>query len=79
MGIKEGTCWDEHWVLYVGDGSINSTPETTIILYVNYLGCKFKKLFSKKKKRTHLDNKSFMNKVFTDLRFNSGDIRKMAT
>ena len=17
MGIKEGTCWDEHWVLYV--------------------------------------------------------------
>ena len=27
MGIKEGTC-DEHWVLYVCDESLNSTPET---------------------------------------------------
>ena len=34
MGIKEGTC-DEHWVLYVSDESLNSTPETNIILYVN--------------------------------------------
>ena len=32
MGIKEGTCLDEHWVLHVGDE--NSTPEA-IILYVN--------------------------------------------
>ena len=35
MGIKEGTCWDEHWVLYVSDESLNSTPETIITLYVN--------------------------------------------
>ena len=35
MGIKEGTCWDEHWVLYVGDESLGSTPETIITLYVN--------------------------------------------
>ena len=28
MGIKEGTCWDEHWVLYVGDESLSSTSET---------------------------------------------------
>ena len=34
MGIKEGTC-DEHWVLYVSDESLNSTPETNITLYVN--------------------------------------------
>ena len=26
MVIKEGTC-DEHWVLYVSDESLNSTPE----------------------------------------------------
>ena len=19
MGIEEGTCWDEHWVLYISD------------------------------------------------------------
>ena len=31
MGIKEGTC-DEHWVLYVNDKSLNSTPETNSIL-----------------------------------------------
>ena len=37
MGIKEGTCWDEHWVsshesLVSSDESLNSTPETNIIL-----------------------------------------------
>ena len=31
-GIKEGTCWDESWVLPVSDESLNSTPE---INYVN--------------------------------------------
>ena len=35
MGIKEGTC-DEHWVLYVSNESLNSTPEPNIALYVNY-------------------------------------------
>jgi len=35
MGIKEGTWCDEHWVLYVSDESLNSTPETNIILYVD--------------------------------------------
>ena len=35
MGTKEGTCWDEHWVLHVSDESLNSTPETNIALYVN--------------------------------------------
>ena len=34
MGIQEGTCWDEHWVSYVSDESLNSTPET-IALYIN--------------------------------------------
>ena len=35
MGIKEGTCWDEHWVLHESDESLNSTPETIITLRVN--------------------------------------------
>jgi len=35
MGIKEGTCYDEHWVLYVSAESLHSTPETNIVLYVN--------------------------------------------
>ena len=30
MGIKKGTCWDEHWVLYVSDESLNSTPESLL-------------------------------------------------
>ena len=34
MGIKDDTC-DEHWALYVSDESLNSTPETNILLYVN--------------------------------------------
>ena len=24
---EEGTCWDEHWVLYVSDESWESTPK----------------------------------------------------
>ena len=34
-GIKEGTCWDEHWVLYVNDESLGSTLETSTTVYVN--------------------------------------------
>ena len=34
MGIKEGTCCDEHLVLYVSNESLNSTLETNITLYV---------------------------------------------
>ena len=34
MGIMEGT-WDEHWVLYESDGSLNSTPENNTALNVN--------------------------------------------
>jgi len=35
VSINEGTCYDEHWVLYVSEESRNSTPETNITLYVN--------------------------------------------
>ena len=34
IGIKEGTC-DEHWVLYISDEPLNSTPETNITLHIN--------------------------------------------
>ena len=34
MGIKDGIC-GEHWVLYVSDQALNSTPETNSTLYVN--------------------------------------------
>ena len=34
MGIEEGTCWDEHWVMYGSDESQDSTPEAKPTLYV---------------------------------------------
>ena len=34
-GIKEETCWDEHWVLYVGGESLKSTPEIIIAPHAN--------------------------------------------
>ena len=37
LGIKEGTCWNEVWVLCVSDESLNSTPETNNAQYVNQL------------------------------------------
>ena len=45
IGIKEGTCYDEHWALYVSDESLNSTPETNITLYINEL--EFKSILKK--------------------------------
>lgn len=41
MGIKKGTHYDEHWVSYVSDQSLNSTPEINTTLYVNYLEFKW--------------------------------------
>ena len=35
MSIKEGSCQDEHWVLYVSNESLGSTPETKTTPYVN--------------------------------------------
>ena len=35
MGTKKGTCFHEHWVVYVSDESPNSAHETNIALYVN--------------------------------------------
>ena len=35
MGIKEGACWAEHWMLYVSDESLESIPKAKTILYVN--------------------------------------------
>ena len=34
-GFKEGTCWDEHGVLDVGNESLDATPEIIIAIYVN--------------------------------------------
>ena len=31
----QGTCYDEHWVLYVSDKSVKSIPLTSIALYAN--------------------------------------------
>ena len=42
IDIKEGTCDDEHWVLYVSDKSLNSAPETNTALYVNWLEFKYR-------------------------------------
>ena len=43
MDIKEGTCWEEHWVLYVSDESLGSTPEAKTTLHVDSLEIKLKK------------------------------------
>ena len=34
MGIKEGTCGDEHWVLYATNESLNTASKTNDVLYV---------------------------------------------
>ena len=44
-GIEEGTCWDEHWVLYVSDESRESTPKTMSRLYTLYVSQLGNKLY----------------------------------
>ena len=34
-GMEEGTFWHEHWVSYVRDESLGSTPEAKTTLYDN--------------------------------------------
>ena len=50
MGTEEGTCWDEHWVVYVSDESQESTPKTKSILYTLYVSELDNKLYKKIKK-----------------------------
>ena len=45
---KNNFSWDEHWVLYISDKSLNSTPETNITLCVDWnLNKNLKKKFFK--------------------------------
>ena len=48
MGIEEGTCCDEYWVLYVSDEPQESTPKTKSTLYTLYVGQFDNKLYFKK-------------------------------
>jgi len=48
MGIKEGTCCGEHWVLYTTNESFNTTSKINDVLCVGLVN------FVKKKKRSHI-------------------------
>ena len=50
MVIEEGTCSDEHWVLYVSDEPWESTPETKRRLYTPYVSQFDNKLYLKNTK-----------------------------
>ena len=45
MGTEEGTCWDEHWVLYVSNKSWESTLKTKSTLYTLYVSQLDNKLY----------------------------------
>lgn len=31
--MKEGTCYNEHWLLYANNGSLNTKSKTNNVLY----------------------------------------------
>ena len=45
LGTEEGTCWDEHWVLYVSKESWGSTPKTKSTPYTLYVSQLDNKLY----------------------------------
>ena len=52
MDIGQGTCWDEPWVLCIGDDeSLNSIPEINIALCIDQLESELK-LEKKTKKKS---------------------------
>ena len=52
-GIKEDTCWDEHWVLYTGDESLDSTPKSLLYYMLTNLDVNQKE----KKKSNEINSK----------------------
>ena len=38
MGTEKDASWDEHWVLYVSDKSLNSAPEPLLHYMLTNLG-----------------------------------------
>ena len=47
VGIEEGTCWDEPWVLSISDEPQESTPKTKSTLYTLYVSQVDNKFYSK--------------------------------
>ena len=54
MDIEEGTCSDEHWVLYVSDALWEFTHEAKSTLYTLYVSYLDNKLYLKKNKMLFL-------------------------
>ena len=61
MGIEEGTCWDEHWVLYVSNEPWESTPKTKNTLHTLYV--------------SQFDNKLYLKKHSCDRNFETNTIK----
>ena len=45
MGIEEGTCWDEHWMLHGSDESQESIPQAKSTFYTLYVSQLDNKLY----------------------------------
>ena len=54
MGIEEGTCRVEHWVLYGSDEPQESTPKTKSTLYTLYVSQFDNKLYFLKKREREM-------------------------
>ena len=61
MGIEEGICWNENWVLYVSDESWESAPETKSTLYTLCVSQFDNKLFKKLNKQNKIKGKKKEN------------------
>ena len=53
MVTKEGTCWDQQWVLYVSDESLGSSLKSVLHGILTNLNLVFKKIKQIKKNLTH--------------------------
>ena len=65
MGIEEGTCQDEHRVLYTSNESQKSTPKTNCTLYTLFVSQTDNKLHLKNRKIKLLQVKKYIASLYS--------------
>ena len=64
MGIEEGTCWDEHWLLYGSNEPQEPTPKTKSTLYILYVSQCGNKLYIYMTCISYIYNNIYNNKLY---------------
>ena len=69
VGIEEGTCWDEHWVLHVSNEPRESAPKTNSTLYTQHVSQFGNKLYFKNNNKDSTKEKKKIQSIVLEKLF----------